>query len=405
MALPGPENPRVYRLRPALRCALALLALGGACGALLVAAALGASPPRNAAARPARRAHTVAGNEVPPTVAVSENHLVTSGGAPLRLLGVDRSGAEYMCLGGAEIFDGPATSTSVAAMAAWHINAVRVPLNEDCWLGINGISPQVGGAAYQSAIEQYVQTLQSCGLVVILDLHWSAPGSIRGESQWPMADADHSPTFWASVASAFASDHGVIFDLFNEPYITSWTCWLEGCLESYKDGATTVTFQTAGMQSLVNAVRGAGATQPLMLGGLEYASDESEWLSHKPLDVAKALVVSFHTYNDSACNSESCWNSTIAPLAAQVPVVTGEMGESHCRSRYINQYMPWADAHGVSYLGWTWDSTGPPSHWSCSRGPALIRNYKGVPTRFGKGLKLHLAALGPGAGRGRSSGT
>jgi hypothetical protein len=328
-----------------------------------------------------------------PYVAVSANHLVGSGGETVRLLGVDRSGAEYMCLGGSQVFDGPVDASAVQAMAAWHINAVRVPLNEDCWLGINGIGPAVGGAAYQNAIEQYVQTLQSYGLTVILDLHWAAPGAYRAESQWPMADADHAPSFWASVASAFASNHGVVFDLFNEPYITSWACWLEGCQTSYDDAGTTVTFHTAGMQSLVDAVRSAGASQPLMLGGLEYSSDASQWLGHEPLDSAHQLVVSFHTYNFAACNNEFCWNATIAPLAEQVPVITGEMGEDHCRDTYIKQYMPWADAHGVSYLGWTWDSTGAPSHWSCGQGPALIKNYKGRPTKFGRGLKEHLAAL------------
>ena len=35
-------------------------------------------------------------------------------------------------------------------MKTWSINAVRVPLNEDCWLGINGVKPQYGGAAYRS---------------------------------------------------------------------------------------------------------------------------------------------------------------------------------------------------------------------------------------------------------------
>jgi endoglucanase len=148
------------------------------------------------------------------------------------------------------------------------------------------------------------------------------------------------------------------------------------------------------MQSLVNAVRGTGATQPLMLGGLEYANDESQWLSHEPVDSAHQLVVSFHTYNEPVCDTEACWNATIAPLAETVPVVTGELGENRCRDTYIKQYMPWADAHGVSYLGWTWDSTRAPSHWSCSKGPALIKTYKGVPTRFGKGLKEHLALLG-----------
>jgi hypothetical protein len=336
-----------------------------------------------------------------PYVAVSANHLVGAHGETIRLLGVDRSGSEYECLGGSQIFDGPVTSTAVKAMAAWHINAVRVPLNEDCWLSINGVNANVSGKVYQRAIKRYVHTLQGQGLIVILDLHWAAPGSYLANSQWPMADADHAPSFWSSVAHAFKSNHGVIFDLFNEPYITSWSCWLEGCSTEYDDAGTTVTYQTAGVQSLVSAVRATGARQVIMLGGLQYSSDESQWLKYEPTDPDHQLAVSFHTYNFSGCNEESCWSSTIAPLAKQVPVITGELGENGCTDTYIDQYMPWADAHGVSYLGWTWNSTGPPSYWSCGEGPALITDYEGEPTAFGIGLKEHLAALAAGSARSR----
>jgi hypothetical protein len=302
-----------------------------------------------------------------------------------------------MCLGGSAIFDGPTGSAAVAAMAAWHINAVRLPLNEDCWLGINGLDPSVSGEAYRHAIEKYVETLQSHGLIVILDLHWAAPGAHLANSQWPMADAAHAPEFWSSVAKAFKTNHGVIFDLFNEPYITSWGCWLTGCTTPYDDSGTTVIYQTAGMQQLVNAVRSTGATTPLMLGGLAWASNESEWLASEPKDPDHQLIVSFHTYNFSGCNTRACWNTTIAPLAKTVPVVSGEIGENGCTDTYIDTYMPWADAHGISYLGWTWDSTGAPSHWSCSSGPALIKNYAGTPTAYGVGLKDHLAALAAAA--------
>ena len=33
---------------------------------------------------------------------------------------------------------------------------------------------------------------------------------------------------------------------------------------------------------MVAAVRGAGAAQPIMLGGLNYSNDLSGWLAHKP---------------------------------------------------------------------------------------------------------------------------
>jgi hypothetical protein len=317
------------------------------------------------------------------------NHFVDASGQTVRLLGVDRSGAEYMCVANHQVFDGPSGAASVRAMAAWHIDAVRVPLNEDCWLGINAVT--TGGAAYRTAIIHYVKTLQSFGLYVILDLHWAAPGTYQATTQWPMADADHAPAFWRSVAATFKANHGVLFDLFNEPYITTWPCWLHGCQSTYDHSGTYVTYRTAGMQSLVDAVRSTGATTPLMLGGLSWANDESSWRKYEPSDPDHQLVVSFHTYGWNGCNNATCWDRTIAPLARVVPVVTGEFGESGCADSYDLTYMPWADRHGVSYLGWAWDATD--AGWNCSGGPSLIVSYDGQATAYGAGLKAHLAAL------------
>jgi endoglucanase len=344
---------------------------------------------------------------VAPYVGVKGNGLVGKKGEPIRLLGVDRSGSEYVCLGGLHIFDGPVNKAAVQAMAAWHMTAVRVPLNEDCWLGINGVNPKVSGASYQKAIKGYVAALQAQHLAVILSLQIAAPGSnlsgcaVEGEGcLWPMADADHAATFWESVARTFLKNRGVVFDLYNEPYISSWECWLHGCMATYtpppQHKGPKVTYQTAGMQSLVEAVRRTGAGQALMLGGLDYSSNETGWLTHEPTDPDHQLIASFHTYNNTNCNTETCWNETIAPLAKEVPVVTGEFGDFGCVDTYINEYMPWADAHGISYLAWTWNSTEAPSYWSCSEGPALITNYNGTPTEYGVGLRNHLATLAGG---------
>ena len=323
------------------------------------------------------------------SIQVRGNHLVNQNGKVIRLLGVDRSGAEYECVTTHQVFDGPSSAASVQTMVSWHINAVRVPLNEDCWLGINGVV--TGGATYRNQVVRYVHTLQSFGLYVVLDLHWSAPGPYLAATQWPMADADHSLTFWKSMAETFKSNHAVLFDLFNEPYITSWPCWFHGCQASYGLNGTNVYYQTAGMRQLVQAVRSTGATTPLMLGGLAYSSDDSLWRRLEPVDPDHQLVVSFHTYSWGNCNTVTCWNATIAPLAKVVPVVTGEFGEDSCTDTYDLAYMPWADRHGVSYLGWTWDATD--MGWDCSGGPALIQDYNGTPTSYGIALKEHLALL------------
>jgi hypothetical protein len=332
----------------------------------------------------------------PVSVSVVGNQLVNGEGQTIRLLGADRSGTEYACAQGWGIFDGPNSAASVATMETWDINAVRVPLNEDCWLGINGVNPLYSGTNYRTAIMAYVSTLQAAGLVAILDLHWNALGTTLATGQQVMADRSHAPAFWSSVATTFLGNPGVIFDLYNEPHDISWSCWLHGC-------TTSAGWATAGMQQMVNAVRATGATQPIMVGGLNWAGDLSGWLAHEPVDPLHQLIASVHIYNFSEDNTVASWNSTIARVAAKVPVVTGELGENDCADGFIDQYMAWADSHGVSYLGWTWDATD--TGWSCSGGPALITDYDGTPTAFGIGLETHLLALGGGGSATSGGGT
>jgi hypothetical protein len=140
------------------------------------------------------------------------------------------------------------------------------------------------------------------------------------------------------------------------------------------------------MQQLVTSVRSAGARQPIMLGGLQWANDLSGWLAWRPRDPLRQLVAAFHLYNFNACADAACWDRVLKPIAAKVPVVTGELGENDCAHGFIDGYMPWADAAGISYLGWTWNT------WDCRSGPALISGYDGTPTAFGEGFRAHLAS-------------
>ncbi len=71
-----------------------------------------------------------------------EGNKLVDNGQTVRLLGVDQSGTEYQCThrnaGFFDVGGGAPDGQFVTNMKAWNINAVRVPLNEDCWLGING---------------------------------------------------------------------------------------------------------------------------------------------------------------------------------------------------------------------------------------------------------------------------
>jgi endoglucanase len=342
---------------------------------------------------------STSGEAGPPRLTVVGNHL-SYGGKTTRLLGVDHSGSEYACInnGGYAIFEGPDPDTMAEAILTWgHVNAVRLPLNEDCWLGINGVSAMYSGTTYQSAITTYANALHSHGLFTIVDLHWNAPGTFQSLGQEPMADKDHAIDFWTSVAKAFASDGMAVFDLYNEPYLDTtnaqttdpWACWLSGCTITQSNGNITGTWQSAGMQDLVTAVRTAGATNVLMLGGLAYSNDLSEWLAHIPTDPLDQLAASFHNYNFNTCDTQACWEMGAGAIAPQHPVITGELGENDCAHGFIDTYMPWADTNGISYLGWTWNT------WDCDTGPALITDYDGGATGFGQGLMAHLMTTMP----------
>lgn len=368
---------------------------------LAAAAALAMSTTAACAATPQPKARAVrAAPDTAPSLHVSGNRLVNATGARVVLHGVDRSGGETQCVRDQGIWSGPMNQASVTAMKKWHINAVRIPLNEACWNGQPYVNFNYRGARYRKAVEAYVSLLNRNGLVAILDLHWS-DGEYRGHTagcpsaravcQKPMPDSAQSIPFWRSVAKAFKGNDSVIFDLFNEPYpqdqpgatqAEGWYCWLHG------GRCTGISYPVAGMQTLVNTVRATGARNVIMLGGLAYANNLSQWLAYEPKDPDHNLVASWHSYNFNPCNNTSCWNSQIAPVIAQVPVIAGEIGENDCADHYIDGLMAWLDARSTSYLGWAWNA-----NFSCGPGPSLITSYAGTPTAYGKGFRSHLLSL------------
>jgi len=335
-----------------------------------------------------------------PQLHVSGNKLVDANGTQVVLHGVNRSGGEYACVQGNGFFDGPVDQASLNAMKTWGVTAVRVPLNEACLNSESYVNPAFAGANYLNAIKAYVSLLNSNGMVAILDLHWT-DGVYTGPSagcsaatatcQKPMPDAAQAIPFWTTIANAFKGNNAVIFDLFNEPYASratgstasGWTCW--------KNGGTCpgIGYQVAGMQSMVNAVRSAGANNVLMLGGEEYSNDLGSWLANEPTDPAHNLVASFHDYNFNSCINQSCWGTTVASVIASVPVIAGEIGENDCASGFINQLMSFLDSQHTSYLAWAWNAD-----FNCNTGPGLITDYTGTPTNYGAGYKAHLLANG-----------
>lgn len=304
-----------------------------------------------------------------PVVAVEGADLVDRRtGEPVQLVGANWPGFEYACIQGWGLNEGGATDAAVAAMVDWGFTAVRVPLNQQCWFDDRPEVAFGSGEQYRTAVRAWVERLTDAGLVVILDLHWSAPAPALADGLRPMPDAD-SPRFWAAVATEYRKHQGVLLDLFNEPHSRydpeaeryafelDWACWANGgCAPPVENDLTlplsTETYAAIGMADLVAAVRATGANQPLLLSGIDYANDLRGWLDAAPDD--DQLVASLHAYPGNRCADEACWNAEIAPLAERVPVVMAEFGQSDGGDDHLRRAFTWADEHLSGALAWAW---------------------------------------------------
>ena len=180
-----------------------------------------------------------------PVLHVDGRHFVNARGEPVRLFPAHVGTGEYTCV--QPVYDPSwragtfSVRTDTAVMAAarrWGFNAIRISLNEQCWLGVNpvvrgsptyGIRPLTGSAAlsegaklrarYRAAVQGVVARAHRAGLAVIFDLHWSAAGDAIAWAQWPLPDRQYSVPFWRSIAATFRADAAVMFELFNEPVL------------------------------------------------------------------------------------------------------------------------------------------------------------------------------------------
>jgi len=284
-------------------------------------------------------------------------HLLTASGVPVALRGVSVDGSEYACQQGWAVTERPVDAALVSDLKSLGATMVRLPLNEDCWLGINSTSAY-SGTVYQTWLQNAVDTLTAAGLTVDLDLHWTAPGTQAATKQANMPDADHSLTFWTQVATRFKDNPRVMFEAFNEPIgITNgdsdqnWRCLRDG-----GDACPGLGYQATGMQQLVDAIRATGAMQPIIVNGLGYAQIMTQYLAYLPHDPAHNLMAGVHM-PVGWCPDEACWNREYAPVAAVMPLIATEIYDGGTLpvnpAGVIYQATRWLDAHGAGQVAWT----------------------------------------------------
>jgi len=350
------------------------------------------------------------------SIRVSGNTFIDAKGAVVQLRGVNYSGFESVAIQGWDPSDpsgaqaGQAGGPNWSAIKAWKANIVRIPLNEASWLGYtctdtSGVvhNPDPGGN-YKSAVQTQVDQATAAGLYVILDLHWAAPGNACPMLQTQMADNDHSIAFWTSIASTFKSYPSVLFELFNEPFLNfdftgdPWAYMMKGTGGAFSgfpatSGSgnfqnVTSNWSIASYQAMITAVRATGATNVLLVGAVSYTQDLSGWLANRPSDPMNQMAATWHPYPTygTTFGTAAYAQPNFAPgvftdaqniLAAGIPLIATETGDHDAAGTVgaplVSNITQWADQHGMSLLGWTWDV------WSDADN-VLIKDASGTPT-------------------------
>jgi hypothetical protein len=249
-------------------------------------------------------------------------------------------------------------------MGTWHPNVVRIALSQDFWLSE---SPSFD-SQYATTVDQAVQWAEQAGMDVILDLHWSDMGNFANKpAQQDMAD-EHSLEFWKEVAARYKNDGRVFFELYNEPHDVSQSVWLSG--------GSMGSWTAVGMQQLHDAVRGTGANNVVIAGGLDYAYDLSV-VATSPVQ-GYNIMYATHPYNNAAERQPSQWQAHWGYLTATAPVVITEFGDGtgSCSPTWDTNLIAYADLRRASWTAWAWYPGG------CMF-PSLLTDWAGATTKEG----------------------
>ena len=398
-------------------------------------------------------------------VASSGGIFVDANNNYLQLRGVNLGGLQYAVRNNNEIiWEG--IVPRYAVLAKWKCSIVRIPMNAGSWLGITcwdvdttvrnsqGFFTQWANApsrnadlygSTRAATIAAVQAAQALGCRVILEIHWSAPyltltdpvtgtpsrrlATPIGQSAFMNADTDLD--FWKSIANTFGTqappvapgiqNDGIIFEIFNEPYLDSNSSnqpfvrnlmlnggsWPANTQWGYDiDTAATVVSQAPinvlGYQQVIDAIRTTGAQNVCVINGPTFTQQAQNYKGWFPTDkilvggnlqVASnpQLAHGWHAYPGGGFPTQS-YPYTADPSwiygktggdayqgtsnfdywykqlqAANIPVIMTEDGgligpQATQGEPHIDFMTKWADQNNASYVAWNWTSPQNPAY-------------------------------------------
>ncbi len=256
-----------------------------------------------------------------PPLRVDGNLLRDSDGQRFLLTGVNMPGLEAFTPAKADLDAQQAmmSFTFRVIQQRWNMNAVRLPVSPWIW--------KRDGQSYLDRIKAVAAAANQEGLVVILAALEDARSGAPDDPGLPSAIL---PDFWKACAGAFRDAPLTIFSLYHEPstrniagavptvhLASDWQVWLKG-------GALTQGRSAVGMQALVDAIRGVGATQIIAASSFHDTLDFQGFGPDAYLRDASVLY-EVHPFYDHGVTDESR-SANFGFVAAKFPVLAGEWG-------------------------------------------------------------------------------
>lgn len=313
----------------------------------------------------------------PNELRVQGNRLVDAKGKEVWLQGLNAGGLESVP------HDLQPVKSAVVGVEEWKANVVRLPVRGSFWFG-GSPHQDDGGEAYRKTVDHIINLVANRGAYVALDLHhFRAP-------------REEDVRFWKEAAARYKDHPAVLFDLFNEPHGTSWEVWRNGGFVGEENPGTVDEtafldeqekaknrgFQSVGMQGLIDAARGTGAKNIVIVGGLDWAYDLTGIAEGYTLDDrgGNGIMLATHVYP-----WKSDWAKKFLPLAEHYPIFVGEVGADVKKMNFLpaeRQEDPYTwvpdmlgviQDHRLHWAGWCF-------HPSAT--PIMISDWKYTPTPF-----------------------
>jgi len=312
------------------------------------------------------------------------NKILNEKGEEVRLTGVNICSLEWKS-------DGDNVLSSVyEVFANWNCNLVRLPLSQDRWFGkvsdYSTPNPPDGGAQYRKIVDDAVKLALSFGKYIELDLHWSNAGEWgKNIGQHYMPD-DNSLEFWIDVATQYANNSAVLFDLYNEPHDITWELWRNGGTVNEtenkgKPNEKNFTYNTPGLQKMIDEIRALGANNMIIAGGLDWAYDLRGVASYALTDTPEGngIVYDSHIYTIKEWDGIN-HDAKVLCITSDYPVMIGEIGigpdgqwGAAKYPTWLTDMLDWIDSNNLSWAAWCLHT---------AAGPTLISDWQYTPTKY-----------------------